>query len=162
MWSTRRKERIPWKGEDWVWIARKIKIRVGMQVRWLPSCDGRTKLNLSVSVPPPQGSGDGARRTGSWNSCSRRWTHVRTNSSGMSQCATVCRNIPEGRTLLWKSPNRLWHRSFWPGCRLHVTGLDEKWNLANILLKHFWGRAGKHHPPAQWLQNPPRWSGKCH
>lgn len=48
MWSTRRKERIPWKGEDWVWIARKIKIRVGMQVRWLPSCDGRTKLNLSV------------------------------------------------------------------------------------------------------------------
>jgi len=33
-----------------------------MQVQWLPSSDGlaeRTKLNLSVSVPPPQGSDGG-------------------------------------------------------------------------------------------------------
>lgn len=124
-----------------------IKIRVGIQVQ-CTSSDVSPSLSVSLSgqaneikficISSTCRAGTGVS---AWRACATAGgTHVPTNSSAMSQCATVCRNFPTG-VVSQLGETRSYRHGYGyvpriggsmglhvvlPACSLHVTRLYEK------------------------------------
>lgn len=113
-----------------------VHLRISLPLSLSLFLGRQTKLNLSVSVPL---AGQGLESVR--HACATAGgTHVPTNSSAMSQCATVCRNFAKGgcestggdpklSTWIWicaESWGEAGLHVVLPACSLHVTRLNEK------------------------------------